>query len=436
MQAFDDFQDFFTSLNNEQIILLAILGIIILMVGILLGWIIQGRTTRRYKKQLMLVTTERDDLQRQYLTAEEERKKLAKELETVSRDKVEALDRLQVVKNEKNQLSNTTAQLRSEIQQLRAVGQQPSATEEELRRQINTLRTENQSLREQLPSGGNAGESTSSPQEQEISPYIDAIEARFQAFELRLDELTQENDRLRQAATTNGATTSDPAPVADDLEPESNGHQVRIGEPLVIRADTTEPGVRVGSSGETEVIVNTTPSLQVPVMEVFSEEYDDLTEIDTIGPFNQRKLYEYGIYSYEQIASWTDEDIEDYASKIGYIAAIMRNEDWVGQAQELARLKAENPERYQKSPITTERDNLKVVEGIGPKIEAVLCDAGVETWGQLAATPVEELRAILSQAGSNYKSHNPETWPQQAALAVDGEWDKLKQWQSELKGGK
>ncbi|RME13236.1 MAG: 50S ribosomal protein L17, partial [Bacteroidetes bacterium] len=35
-----------------------------------------------------------------------------------------------------------------------------------------------------------------------------------------------------------------------------------------------------------------------------------------------------------------------------------------------------------------------------------------------------------------YKMHDPTTWPQQAALAAKGEWDKLAKLQKELKGGK
>ncbi|MEL6864308.1 MAG: 30S ribosomal protein S1 [Bacteroidota bacterium] len=82
------------------------------------------------------------------------------------------------------------------------------------------------------------------------------------------------------------------------------------------------------------------------------------------------------------------------------------------------------------------KDDLKKVEGIGPKIEELLHGAGIHTYAQLAGTEADRLRTILDEAGSRYKVHDPTTWPQQAGMAAAGEWDKLKEWQDELQGGK
>ncbi|MEO1436612.1 MAG: 50S ribosomal protein L27 [Bacteroidota bacterium] len=81
-------------------------------------------------------------------------------------------------------------------------------------------------------------------------------------------------------------------------------------------------------------------------------------------------------------------------------------------------------------------DDLKKIEGIGPKIAELLSNAGISTFGQLAAASVDQLKEILSNAGNRYAAHNPSTWPQQAELAAKGEWDALKKWQDELDGGK
>jgi predicted flap endonuclease-1-like 5' DNA nuclease len=81
-------------------------------------------------------------------------------------------------------------------------------------------------------------------------------------------------------------------------------------------------------------------------------------------------------------------------------------------------------------------DDLKVVEGIGPKIEELLHDAGIRTFGQLAIASPERINEILHTAGPRFQIHDPATWPQQATLARDGQWDELKAWQDALKGGK
>lgn len=82
------------------------------------------------------------------------------------------------------------------------------------------------------------------------------------------------------------------------------------------------------------------------------------------------------------------------------------------------------------------RDDLKIVEGIGPKIEQLLFNAGITTYGQLAATSVQQLKDILAEAGSRYVMHDPGTWSAQALLAANGEWENLKAYQDFLNAGK
>ncbi len=81
-------------------------------------------------------------------------------------------------------------------------------------------------------------------------------------------------------------------------------------------------------------------------------------------------------------------------------------------------------------------DDLKKIEGIGPKIEELFHAAGITTFAQLSETATERMEAILTEAGPRFSTHNPGTWAQQAALAAAGKWDELKVWQDELDGGK
>ena len=80
-------------------------------------------------------------------------------------------------------------------------------------------------------------------------------------------------------------------------------------------------------------------------------------------------------------------------------------------------------------------DDLKKVEGIGPKIAEIFNNAGIVTFADLAKTSVKKLETILTEAGSRYASKNPGSWPKQAKMAADGKWDELKKWQDEVKGG-
>ncbi len=83
-----------------------------------------------------------------------------------------------------------------------------------------------------------------------------------------------------------------------------------------------------------------------------------------------------------------------------------------------------------------EPDDLKKIEGIGPKIAEVLNNGGITTFAQLADSSADAVKEILTNAEGNFASHDPTTWPAQAKMAAEGKWDELKKWQDELDGGK
>jgi len=80
-------------------------------------------------------------------------------------------------------------------------------------------------------------------------------------------------------------------------------------------------------------------------------------------------------------------------------------------------------------------DDLKIVEGIGPKISELLIAGGINTWSELAGTDTEKIKGLLAEAGSRYQMHDPTTWPKQAKFAADANWDELKKYQDHLDGG-
>jgi predicted flap endonuclease-1-like 5' DNA nuclease len=82
------------------------------------------------------------------------------------------------------------------------------------------------------------------------------------------------------------------------------------------------------------------------------------------------------------------------------------------------------------------QDDLKIVEGIGPKIEELYHLAGINTWKALSETSLEKSQSILAEAGEGFAMHNPSTWAKQCLLAYQGKWKELKDWQEGLDGGK
>ncbi len=92
-------------------------------------------------------------------------------------------------------------------------------------------------------------------------------------------------------------------------------------------------------------------------------------------------------------------------------------------------------EEVEKPVLKVEPDDLKLVEGIGPKISSLLKAAGIMTFAHLASTDVKRLKQIIAEAGLTALA-DPTSWPEQATLAATGQWDALETLQDELKGGR
>ena len=179
-------------------------------------------------------------------------------------------------------------------------------------------------------------------------------------------------------------------------------------------------------------------------------------------------MYKRQIYTFEQISQLDEELIETLTNAIEFFPGRIERDDWVGQADRLFYTKGSAPQEMNTEPTkmatsryanATERielsaaptptrsiakksrglskpDDLKKIEGIGPKISEILNKAGIYTFSNLSQTPVDRLKGILAEAGNRYKIHNPQTWPQQAELAATGAWEELKTLQDRLDGGR
>ena len=81
-------------------------------------------------------------------------------------------------------------------------------------------------------------------------------------------------------------------------------------------------------------------------------------------------------------------------------------------------------------------DDLKIVEGIGPKIEGLFHNYNIKTWKALAETTVAKCQEVLDSGGEKYKIHDPASWPMQARMCYENKWKALYKWQEEHNHGK
>jgi len=82
-------------------------------------------------------------------------------------------------------------------------------------------------------------------------------------------------------------------------------------------------------------------------------------------------------------------------------------------------------------PPLVEGDDLQRILGIGPKTAARLQAEGIDSFAQLAALDVEQLRGLLGDAAG--RARWLKTWPAQARTAAWGDWEALGALQAQLK---
>lgn len=79
-------------------------------------------------------------------------------------------------------------------------------------------------------------------------------------------------------------------------------------------------------------------------------------------------------------------------------------------------------------------DDLAQIEGIGPEIRRILFNAGIHTFAALSEQKPEELLTIIKAA--NFQAPvNTQSWPEQARLAAEGDWEGLDILREDLAGG-
>lgn len=81
------------------------------------------------------------------------------------------------------------------------------------------------------------------------------------------------------------------------------------------------------------------------------------------------------------------------------------------------------------------KDDLEIIEGIGPKIAQVLVANGITTFAQLADANSDAITAMLKASGGRFGLANPASWAEQSALLRDGKMDEFKALTDALVGG-
>lgn len=440
-----DFSNFFSNFSSPDSIALIILWVLAFLFGILLGSILRGGTIRRLRKDLELKQSELIASQGEVARLTDELHLREADLRKSQFEVEEHKSKATRLTDEKTKLYNEIYSLGNEVENLKKATpvametvdtnefNDLNATIEALNKEMSALQTRNQQLEaEVIELSAAMPVAMDLTQQPEMEPetavdYLaefqstqNALRARLEALEGKLNHLESENDELR--SEMNALKASESAPLEMD----------RLAAPAATETEA-EPTWNLGAT-ETPRQVLIEPDVV---------QKDDLTQIDGIGPFLEKQLNETGIFTYEQISRWDGSDIHRITQQIRYFPGRIEREDWIGQANRLS----QEPEQSRSLESYDEEDtidinplypadhsDLTVIEGIGPRIEELLRESGINTWDELAEADLDHLSEILD--AQNLSFHNPATWAAQARLAAGGHWELLKEYQEQLKGGR
>ncbi|HMQ46237.1 MAG TPA: helix-hairpin-helix domain-containing protein [Saprospiraceae bacterium] len=419
-----DINQLFDQFNSKDSYAILFIMLIAFLFGLLLGYILRGRRVAQLRqelnekmKQITILQAELEGFKEQLSFREADLKKA----EFAAQEAEAKTDRLEA---DKAKLFKDIYTLNREIEQLQSSNKTHLLAIDELTQQLQGL--ENQNI--QLSEAAMQTEDDTVDNVAQMQSLYNATRNRLEDLEAKMNQIIAQNELLKEeikgVKKQSTQVVADSVVVLAEVDDDEKGSSAPV-------ADANK------EAKEQDVLIN--PEKQILVQKIGVEDAplkDNLTRINGIGPFIEKKLNDQGIYTYEQIAAWGQEKIQWITKSIAYFDGRIERDGWVTQAAQLAQQKRQNPDAFLTSIHPTDQEDLKIVEGIGPKIEGLLKEAGILNWSDLAEAPVEQLEAILDAAGPNFRIHNPSTWPTQAKLAQSGEWNLLREYQTELIGGR
>lgn len=291
--------------------------------------------------------------------------------------------------------------------------------------------------------------------------YISLYESTKRDLDTANAKIAKLEDDLRKCRLGRSDLDSQIALLKGQLK-EANGKVTRmdIATPKV----HTESIVSNVAANPVEKEVSTTNEITPPAisMDKFAAlKEDNLQIVEGIGPKMNEVLNNSGVNTWSQLAAKSATDLRATLDTYSDKYRIIDPSTWSDQAklategkwQELIDLQKQldtgkvgavglTDSKLEKIMIKLKilkrwsQDDLKAIEGIGPKIEELLHNDGIKTWKQLSEAPISRLQKILDDAGKRFQLADPKTWAQQAGLAHEGRWDELEALQDSLNGGK
>ncbi|WP_372640786.1 hypothetical protein [Ancylomarina sp.] len=158
------------------------------------------------------------------------------------------------------------------------------------------------------------------------------------------------------------------------------------------------------------------------------EEADDLTEINGIGGWINKKLNALDIYTFRQISNFNNEDVEIVTDAIQFFPGRIERDEWIQQARDLIRIEISKSEHLQRISVMKNRiyydrlgvahkhhaNNLTLIKGIGNWVEESLNALEIYTIKQISQLTAEDIVIISDILEISPNRINQDHWVEQA----------------------
>lgn len=429
-EFWNDIENAFTALDSEQSMMALVLAGIIYLLGLWTAWLIWGIRARRRMKQIRLLESKYNSLEAEHKVLTAKQEQLTLDFEALTKEKETADAQIVSLQRERKAFEHQYSLLKDENSAHMGDIETYIKKIDMMDTQIRNINTHNAQLEEELKATGNTMNSLAA-----VQSSFNSTKDRLTVVEARIAELIGENQALRSELsgikpidTTNTTDTS--LGIADIDDDETDTSHIIIG-------NEEKPVDKIHQIGEARLAVQDAIGRTIPMASM--NEKDDLQQINGIGSYIEKQLNELGIYTFEQICAWDDAIIEQVTTAIEFFPGRIKKDDWKGQACALkngSNNKDIEPVTTTNPKTSVQLNNLKIVEGIGPKIEKILKTADITNLEVLSNADLDTLKAILKKAGGRFRLAVPDTWAKQADMAVKGDLEALKKYQDHLDGGK
>jgi predicted flap endonuclease-1-like 5' DNA nuclease len=431
----ENFNQLFANLDTQASILILSWLIIAFLLGLLAGYFLRNRYVKELTQQLEEKEQQLIQLQPELEHTQQELALKEADLKRAAFEADEAKATLRRANEEIGRLNQLVGSAQVELDKAKQAEQTSASVINDLNDQILELKTRIAQLQEStgteepiLTDTGSFESSIALDRLAGIESQLVRLTEENQALLRKLGEnIAEENPFENRFVKTTVVQTIEETPVA--VEPAGE-----FFVPKVVVA--TEPVAEVTNLGsDSSTLMNTDKVLLRNV------EKNDLTAIEGIGPFLEKKLNDAGVFTYADIATWDTAKITAITQQISFFEGRIEKDDWVGQAKKLldekstesAATEVADARDLSAAEIVVPKDNLKLILGIDEAVERVLHLSGIQAFAELSRMEPNEIRNILVVVDPALTSKDPSAWPAQARLALDQEWEVLQDYQEQLK---